>query len=226
MSQDSSQIYAFGPFCLDKAEGRLSRGAERVALTPKAFETLVALVERSGRLVEKAELMQIIWPDSFVEEANLTNNIWTLRKVLGEVSPGEPFIETVPKRGYRFKADVRRLDSPVERLVRAVVVTEEHETTSPVRSSARRRVLSLVALGVLLCVGVFVAVSRPWKSRPPEVNAAAVSFGPKSIAILPMKSLGNESQSEYLSLGLADALITTRQRQSTRGATDECYPAL
>ena len=218
MSKYFSEIYEFGPFRLDKGEGLLSRGSERVALTPKAFETLVALVERSGRLVEKDELMQIIWPDSFVEEANLTNNIWTLRKALGEVSPGQPFIETVPKRGYRFKADVRRLDPPVEavaieRHTRAVVVTEELETTLSVRSATRnwsgRWMLSMVALAVLIGAGVFVGASRPWKSRQTEVKAAAiVPSGPKSIAILPMKSIGNQTQSEYLSLGLADALIT------------------
>lgn len=217
MSKYFSQIYEFGPFRLDKGEGLLSRGSERVALTPKAFETLVALVERSGRLVEKDELMQLIWPDSFVEEANLTNNIWTLRKALGEVSSGQPFIETVPKRGYRFKADVRRLDPPleaiaIERHTRAVVVTEEHETTLSVRSPTRnwsgRWVASLVALAVLIGAGVFVGVSRPWKTRQPEVKAAAMASAPKSIAILPMKSIGDQTQSEYLSLGLADALIT------------------
>jgi Tol biopolymer transport system component/DNA-binding winged helix-turn-helix (wHTH) protein len=87
----------------------LTRDGEPVALTPKAFETLVVLVERSGHLVEKDELMKRLWADVYVEESNLTNNIWVLRKALGERESGERFIETVPKRGYRFVGEVREL---------------------------------------------------------------------------------------------------------------------
>src|SRR5262245_49891655 len=96
-------IWEFGPFRLDETERLLLRAGEPVGLTPKVFDTLVALLERSGRLVEKDELMARLWPDTFVDEGALTRNISDLRKALG----GERYIETVPKRGYRFVAPVR-----------------------------------------------------------------------------------------------------------------------
>jgi Tol biopolymer transport system component/DNA-binding winged helix-turn-helix (wHTH) protein len=98
-------VYTFGPFVLDPADGRLLCDGEAVPLTPKAFDTLVALVTRPGRLVEKDELMKAVWPDAYVEEANLTVNISTIRKALGDRAD-QRYIETVPKRGYRFVAPV------------------------------------------------------------------------------------------------------------------------
>src|ERR687889_520190 len=98
---------AFGPFVLDTREGTLLREGRPVQLTPKAFETLVALVEQSGRCLAKEELMRRVWPDSFVEENNLSQNISQLRRALQ--SGGEDaarYIETVPRRGYRFNATV------------------------------------------------------------------------------------------------------------------------
>jgi DNA-binding winged helix-turn-helix (wHTH) protein len=87
-----------------------------VALTPMAFETLVALIERRGRLIEKDELFKALWPDTFVEEHNLPNNISTLRKALGEAKNAVQYIEIVPKRGYRFVAEVEEL--PVEMVIK------------------------------------------------------------------------------------------------------------
>ena len=80
-------------------------------LTPKSFETLLVLVERSGHLVEKDELMKVVWADAFVEESNLTNNVYALRKLLGPGENGRSYIETVPKRGYRFTAPVKEVIS-------------------------------------------------------------------------------------------------------------------
>lgn len=112
MSKQPQHLYEFGPFSLDTGERRLRRDGVAVSLTPLIFETLVVLVERHGRLVEKGELMEALWPESHVEEGNLTNNISTLRKTLGKTADGQPYIETVSKRGYRFVASVRdRLDS-------------------------------------------------------------------------------------------------------------------
>ncbi len=132
MSRQARHLYQFGTFRLDTAERQLLRDGEPVPLTPKAFETLVLLVERSGHLVEKEELMKTLWPDSFVEEANLTNNVWTLRKILGGDQYGQRYIETVPKRGYRFIASVRELPDASEELViekhtLTRIVTEEQE---------------------------------------------------------------------------------------------------
>src|SRR5215831_20158439 len=109
MSKPKNLLCEFGPFRLDSAERLLLRDGSPVSLTPKAFETLVALIERRGRLVEKEELLEILWPDSFVEEHNLANNISTLRKALGEVKNTVQYIETVPKRGYRFVAAVTEI---------------------------------------------------------------------------------------------------------------------
>src|SRR5205809_5516305 len=103
-------MYAFGPFELDPAEQRLSRDGQPIPLTPKAFQTLLVLVRRAGHLVEKDALIGEVWPDTTVEEIGLTRNISVLRKALGE-GPGddERYIETVPKRGYRFVAVVTEI---------------------------------------------------------------------------------------------------------------------
>jgi TolB-like protein/Tfp pilus assembly protein PilF len=108
MSQQPKPIYEFGPYRLDPAERLLSRDGEVVPLQPKVFDLLVALAERPGRLLEKDELMKAVWPDTVVEEVNLANNISILRKTLG--ANGQQFIETVPKRGYRFVADVNKVE--------------------------------------------------------------------------------------------------------------------
>lgn len=97
--------YRFGPFYLDLSSRQILKEGEPLALTPKAFETLLALIERAGEVVGKAELLELVWPGTFVEEATLTQNIYTLRKTLGS-SPDQPLIETVPRLGYRFVAEL------------------------------------------------------------------------------------------------------------------------
>ena len=104
-NQETLKLYEFGPFRLDPAERKLLRGNEMVALAPKAFDTLHLLVRNSGHLLEKDELIRMLWPDTFVEEGSLSNNIFLLRKALGE---DPAFIETVPRRGYRFVGAVRQ----------------------------------------------------------------------------------------------------------------------
>src|SRR6266404_1306587 len=106
-------LYEFGPFRLSTVERLLLRGGEVVPLTPKVFDVLALLVERNGHLLEREELLSAVWTDSFVEEANLTVSISALRKALGEQAGGQQYIETVPKRGYRFVASVRELPSEV-----------------------------------------------------------------------------------------------------------------
>ena len=99
--------YIFGAFRVDVVERVLFDEKGPVSLTPKAFDTLLALVEHNGHVLTTEELMAQVWPDSFVEGNNLAQNISTLRKVLG--AGGAKFIETVPKRGYRFVADVKEI---------------------------------------------------------------------------------------------------------------------
>jgi DNA-binding winged helix-turn-helix (wHTH) protein/pimeloyl-ACP methyl ester carboxylesterase len=108
MATDDANVYEFGNFRLDVRERRLLRDGQPIALTAKVFETLRVLLERPGRLVTKDELMQHLWPDTVVEENNLTQNISVLRRALGEQRAGLGFIETVPRVGYRFLAEVRR----------------------------------------------------------------------------------------------------------------------
>src|SRR6266705_1392517 len=106
MSAETKVLYEIGNFCCDPREHLLLCHGKPVSLSPKSFEILLALIRSNGQLVTKDELMQQVWPDSFVEEANLTVNISALRKVLGEAPGAQQYIETVPKRGYRFVAPV------------------------------------------------------------------------------------------------------------------------
>ena len=119
MDHPIKHLYEFGPFRLDAEERLLLRDAEVVPLTPKAFDLLLALVEQRGHLLGKEELLKTVWPDTFVEEANLASNISLIRKALGEGENGSRYIETVPKRGYRFVGDVR------ERKESALQTTED-----------------------------------------------------------------------------------------------------
>jgi DNA-binding winged helix-turn-helix (wHTH) protein len=107
MKRDLKRFYLFDVFRVDVTERILFREQLAVPLTPKAFAILLVLVENSGHVLSKDELMAKVWPDSFVEENNLAQNISALRKALGEAGGGQKFIETVPRRGYRFVAGVR-----------------------------------------------------------------------------------------------------------------------
>ena len=105
MDRPAGGNYAFGPFVLNSTERTLTRDDELVSLTQKAFDTLYLLVQNAGHVLEKDDMMSKIWPDTFVEEATLAQNIFTLRKVMGE-TPELKYIETVVRRGYRFVARV------------------------------------------------------------------------------------------------------------------------
>ena len=107
MSGQEKHLYEFGPFRLDPVRRRLLRDGEPVQLTPKAFDTLLALVEQSGRTVEKDDLMKRVWPGAVVEENNLNQNITALRKGLGDSRQASRYIATIPGLGYRFVAEVR-----------------------------------------------------------------------------------------------------------------------
>jgi DNA-binding winged helix-turn-helix (wHTH) protein len=107
MRGQTRRYFVFGTFRVDVTERTLFGEKGAVPLTPKAFDTLLVLVENSGHVLSKDELMKQVWPDSFVEENNLAQNISMLRKALGEESSGQKYIETVPRRGYRFVAEVR-----------------------------------------------------------------------------------------------------------------------
>lgn len=111
MRRQFNHLYEFGAFRLEVAERRLTQAGAVIPLSPKLFDALLLLVENHGRLLEKDELIRTLWPDSFVEESNLTHYISQLRKALGADANGQSLIETVPKRGYRFVAEVREVHS-------------------------------------------------------------------------------------------------------------------
>src|SRR5208283_4931469 len=110
-SGERARVYEFGPFRYDPAQRLLFRGGEVVALPPKAIDTLHVLIERRGQIVEKAELMRLVWPDCTVEEVGLARNVSLLRKALGDDQ--EQFITTIPKRGYRFVAEAAQPEQAV-----------------------------------------------------------------------------------------------------------------
>jgi len=110
MKQTPWRIYKFGPFLLDERERQLTCEGRQIALTPKAFDTLLLLAQHSGHILGKQEMMERIWPDSFVEEATLAQNIFTLRRALGEGATNIQYIETVPRKGYRFICTVEICD--------------------------------------------------------------------------------------------------------------------
>ncbi len=218
--------YEFGPFRLDPAEHTLLRDDQVVALTPKAFETLALLVRSSGHLVSKEELIEGVWRDTIVEEGNLNVIIHTLRKALGDDPRESKYIETVAKCGYRFVAKVRKaeqLEETTSDATRASVAVNAKKTSPQQQSTASpsasfpsstrrprdRRGLLAFGTGVLV-VALATTFFFVWRSnRLPKVAATVPAAPVRSIAVLPFRVLSSEKGDEYLSLGLADALITS-----------------
>jgi DNA-binding winged helix-turn-helix (wHTH) protein/TolB-like protein/Flp pilus assembly protein TadD len=211
MSRQKTHFYEFGPFRLDTGERLLLRDGRPLALPPKAFETLLLLVEHRGRTLTKDELMRAIWPDTFVEETNLAHNISQLRKALGE-SPNElHYIQTMPRRGYRFVAEVRRPQEEGEGVEsQAPSDAAQEDCASPQQENIADglatfgqgkslRTLALLACVVLTAVGGIAAYR--WLKWPEP----APPF--KSLAVLPFKPLASTDRDESLELGMADTLI-------------------
>jgi Tol biopolymer transport system component/DNA-binding winged helix-turn-helix (wHTH) protein len=170
MKPSQHQCYEFGLFRLDAQERLLQRDGATIALTPKAFDVLLALVERHGRLVEKEELFKTVWPDTIVEESNLSSNIALIRKALNEGENGLKFIDTVPKRGYRFVAEVRDVapiddkQTPTATFVAPALPVQERQAQV---ATARRRVplwLWVLPVSGLLLVGYFATLR--WSASP------------------------------------------------------------
>jgi len=168
-------VYEFGPFRYDAAQRLLFRGAEVAPLGPKTVEILHVLLERRGCVVEKGELLRLVWPDTTVEEIGLARNISMLRKVLEEGSVENPYIETIPRRGYRFAAAVST-DEPV-----APPGPAGPEAAPPAAAAHRKRSwLPLLALGAMLLGALiyyqFYTPSRYLSSRGPVAALAVVPF--------------------------------------------------
>lgn len=222
MSNQEKHLYEFGPFRLDSSKRRLTREDEPVQLTPKAFETLLALVEQSGRTIEKDDLMKKVWPDAIVEENNLTQNITALRKSLGDSRHESHYIATIPGLGYRFVADVKKVASPgiadtsaltekvqtetqaPERITQAQAVDTQSSTAAVARAVAipgtraftimRFALLGLALLGLAAVVYAFLG------KRTPQGTIT-------SIAVLPLENLSQDPEQEYFADGITDTLI-------------------
>lgn len=203
--------YEFGAFRLDATERVLFHKGRPVPLTPKATETLLALVERHGRLVTKEELFQIVWPDAFVEENNLAQNISMLRRILGDDAGGAQFIETVPKRGYRFVGGVIEKCEPQDDAHAdiapepAIEPTPDASRLSPpvrIEWTIPRAAIWGALLTLLVAIGM-VAVSRTREpaSAPAAGQApagAAAENAVTRIAVLPFLNLGSPADESFV----------------------------
>lgn len=185
-------IYEFGEFRLDREARILVQGGKIVPVTPKAIQILLTLVERPGQVVAKDDLIKAVWPDTFVEESNLTSNISILRKQLGIHPQGGEYIETIPKRGYRFIATVTQIGDEAKN----GAVTSEQK-----RTSSRRVVLGIATgLCVLLLLALLLERSRirlPAFDTPPHIEA---------LAVLPLANLSGDPAQEYFADGMTEAL--------------------
>jgi TolB-like protein/DNA-binding winged helix-turn-helix (wHTH) protein/Flp pilus assembly protein TadD len=210
MEAPSQQRYSFGPFVLDPAEKALLRDGHPISLPFKAFETLLALVENHGHVLEKAELLRRIWPNTFVEEATLAQNIFTLRKVLNDSSQDQKYdqqyIETVTKRGYRFVAPVRLLNGEAR-----TEAEERAQTGSLVPAGSRRKQTRVGRLQTVIIAASILALclTAGWYVVRPHPGARATEpAGKIMLAVLPFQNLTGDLQQDFLSDGFTEEMIT------------------
>ena len=205
------QIYEFGEFRLDVAERQLRRNGQPLQLTPKVFDTLVMLVENAGRLLPKDELMRKVWPDTFVEEVSLAQNISQLRKVLGAPAGAPQMIQTVSKRGYRFTGAVtvvtqdETAEKPSHSLERASKPREESSPPKPGKVAIWRLLGGFAAL-------ILLAIAWKYSAFSGKVNPSVNALPIRSIAVLPLVNLSADPNEEFFADGMTDDLITELAR--------------
>ena len=200
MGQQDNHSYEFGRFRLKVAERVLLREGELVPLTPKVFDILVTLVEHGGQVVSKDDLMKRVWPNTFVEEGNLTQNISLLRKALGETPGGVQFIETVPRRGYRFVAETSEANGNGDMQVAADPVVSIPNTVSQSAGVKRTPIFAVVA--GLVVVGIIAVVYFTSSGKP---GVAPI----QSIAVLPFVDESSDPDAEYINDKIAESLINS-----------------
>ncbi len=170
------------------------------------------LIQNAGQLVKKETLISEIWHDSFVEDANITQQIYLLRKILGNDKSGNPLIKTVPKRGYSFTGDVKTVENSKtnESVEKDLVTKLENSTQTEIRSSTKVNTNKIILLGasaisvLIIFVSVFIYVGKKTDSEKNNI---------KSIAVLPFKKLDSENDDSKLGFGLADAIINNLSKQ-------------
>ena len=223
MQKITHQILSFDNFSLDLTRGCLLRESEQIKLRPQTFETLKFLVENSGRLISKDELIKAVWPDWNASDNQLARCLTEVRQALGDEA--QHFIKTVPRRGYIFDAQIsEEATAEVAPLYTdqiegvRVVIEEEAEPEESLSSSSirkpnipplirgwrfSRRVLTLSVLGICL---LSVVAYLLFAIKPKRVEPTASQS--QTIAVLPFRPMNQTSQDEFLELGMADALIT------------------
>jgi TolB-like protein/DNA-binding winged helix-turn-helix (wHTH) protein/Tfp pilus assembly protein PilF len=226
MSHQLESIYEFGPFRIDVGRRVVLREGQPVSLTSKSFDTLLVLVERRSEVVHKDELMKTLWPDTIVEENNLTQQISMLRKALGERAGEHRYVLTVPGRGYRFIAEVNEGGIRAQALIvgqdttSRITVDMEQQHESLLSASkgntkylldtshaARRQWTSksiIFSISIVLAFSIIALVVWFSTQRAQTPTNSAIK---KSIAVLPFKSLNSDSANDYLGTGMSDTLI-------------------
>jgi DNA-binding winged helix-turn-helix (wHTH) protein/tetratricopeptide (TPR) repeat protein/TolB-like protein len=226
------QIYEFDGFRVDPVRRRLLKGGEQVSLTPKAFSILLILLENRGEVVEKEELIRRVWPDTYVTEANLTQNVSSLRKALGERANDHRYVVTVPGRGYSFVAEILALPreatgeiaippaaSPAEEIPlpstaslpipAAPPVPEEPARALP--RGRRRFLVAGLVLGFLLALGlagVFLFY-KDRKNLPGDGGGGLSALPPRpTVAVMGFRNLTGNPAESWLSTALSEMLIT------------------
>ncbi len=223
MNEKKTYSYTFKAFRLEIAERQLVRDGVPIPLTTKAFDVIAFLVERAGHLVLKEELIEAIWPDSFVDEASVARIVHTLRKVLGEDQNGNKFIETVAKKGYRFVADVEAVNAgSISDLGDEGNTAEEINESwpddlvserdpdpvtdpaiTPIAKSKASTWVLVACIAALIVASIASYFAFGGKKRKTIVAGQSVS-----IAVLPLKSINGENQDLSYRLGIADSLIS------------------
>jgi len=193
----TKNIYEFGAYRLDTEEKVLVRDGQPVSLPPKDLETLVVLVEKAGHIVEKEELLEKVWPGVFIEENNLARRVFNLRQVLGEGPDGRQYIETVPKRGYRFIGSVQETG---ERAAPAAPAAPASDFRQPTPDVSRRRSLWTWAVAAILIVVVGLVAQRFFRGRNSSPQRVM-------LAVLPFENLSGDANEDYFADGLTEEMI-------------------
>ncbi len=209
MSLQSKKLYEFGRYCLDPQKRQLWRDGETVPLTAKATEILLALLDHAGEVVSKNELMEAVWPDSYVEEANLARHVFLLRKALGEGAEERNLIATVPGTGYRFAGDVRQIPAGSGASQPPAAASPAPNSVLPASAAvpqARPRVwrrwsLLAVLMLLLVCFGAYLGWPLLHPSHHPERRRIV-------LAVLPFTNFTGDPSQEYFSDGLTEEMIT------------------
>jgi DNA-binding winged helix-turn-helix (wHTH) protein/TolB-like protein/Tfp pilus assembly protein PilF len=214
VSHPPIETYEFGPYRIDAAQRLLHRNGELIPLPPKVASTLLVLLGDAGRLVDKNDLMKAVWPDTFVEEGALTRNISLLRKALGDTADPALFIETIPRRGYRFIAPVRTLARAP-----AGAAAESPRTACPEPANGRpsgatdlppsstRSLARWLGLAAILVLGLGAAGSFVFRKLDLPPPAPLVARG-SALAVLRLRSVDPDPAQAYFADGITQALVT------------------